>query len=806
MAYNVPQAYASGEFFALPQENHSNLKQFGLALYIALFFTFLGLGLSSSAQNNVSGDIAGTVSDPTGAAVPGASVTATYEATGAVKAATTGPTGTFRISFLTPGNYHLAFKANGFSMAATEVTVHAGGVAEGSAKLQLGSGSETVEVTEASPLLQTQNAEITTEFNQEQISSLPNPGNDLTFIAQTSPGAVMNTQSGYGNFASFGLPGTSNTFTVNGGYENDPFLNISNSGASNLLLGNNDIATVTVLSNAYGAQYGGLGGTQVNEITRSGGNKFHGDATYQWNGSAMNGNDYFNNQQGIKRPRSNANQWSGAIGGPIVKDKTFFFFNTEGLRVIIPVRGTVYAPNASFIAATEKSAATQGTAALAFYQSYFGAYTGAAGYATATPDANDPNVVIFGANAANFAHEAQYTGRIDQVFSQKDNAFVHFTYDNGVQPTFTSLLNPIFDTNSPQPQYEGQFNETHVFNSNVTNQFIAAEIYYKAVFQNTNAAAADAIFPASIIFIGQKNAPSDMANNGLAETPGGEDYAFPQGRKVNGYQFSDDFSVNHGNHTLKTGVYFRRDDVTDLSPQQYVTPLVQSDEADFEAGSASVYTQQFPTRLEQPISVYNLGIYVQDQWKVTPNLVLTAGMRFEHNADPVCHTGCFDSFPVNFSAEPTSTTTPYSNSTGAGLINSGEHEAFRDFQKVGYEPRIDFAWTPTALGSKTVLRGGFGMFADAFPAQVADLLLNNAPTNVGFTLNGPHGGGPASPLFAGAANSFYSIASQSSAGFQSAYNTGGSLTSISAAVPAFSAPNLASLSPKSPILRMRSGI
>ena len=455
----------------------------------------------------------------------------------------------------------------------------------------------------------------------------------------------------------------------------------------------------------------------------------------------MNGNDYFNNQQGIKRPRSNANQWAGAIGGPIFKDKTFFFFNTEGLRVIIPVRGNVYAPSPFLISTTEANAAPQGPAAVAFYQSYFNVYTSLPAYQAAAPDPNDPNVVIFGANSANFAHEAQYTGRVDQRFGSKDDAFVHFTYDTGVQPTFTSLLNPVFNTDSPQPQYEGQFNETHIFNSNTTNQFVFAEIYYKAVFQNTTAAAANAIFPASIEFIS-----GDLANNGFATTPGGENFAFPQGRKVNGYQFADDFSLTHGKHTFKAGFYLRRDDVTDLSPQILTTPLVVSYESDFAAASATEYIQQFPTRLEQPVSVYNLGIYFQDQWKPTPALVVTAGMRFEHNSNPVCHTGCFDTFPGSFYGLPTSQSAPYSNASGNGLINSGENKAFQDFQKVGYEPRLDFAWTPPVLGSKTVIRGGFGIFADAFPAQIADTLLNNAPTNVGFTLYGPGSGWSFKPL------------------------------------------------------------
>ncbi len=145
-------------------------------------------------------------------------------------------------------------------------------------KLALGSASQTVEVTAAAPLLHTEAADLSTTFSSSRCRALPNPGNDLTFVAQTAPGTVMNTGSGYGNFSAFGLPATSNTFTVNGGYENDPFLNVNNSGASNLLLGNNDVSDVSVISNAYNASFGGLGGAQINEITRSGSNKFHGNA------------------------------------------------------------------------------------------------------------------------------------------------------------------------------------------------------------------------------------------------------------------------------------------------------------------------------------------------------------------------------------------------------------------------------------------------------------------------------------------------------------------------------------------------
>ncbi len=687
---------------------------------------FLGLLVASliapgliRAQSNVSGDIAGTVTDPAGKAVVGASVNVKSQATAATKVATTGSTGSYRVSLLTPGLYTVTVSAPGFESSAASVSVSAGQVNDQDIQLSVGSGATTVEVTgNEVPLLHTEDANITTTFDMQQVQNLPNPGNDLTFIAQTSPGAVMNTQGGYGNFAIFGLPATSNTFTVNGGYENDPFLNLNNSGATNLLLGNNDVGSVTVVSNAYGAQYGGLGGSQVNEISRAGSNKFHGDATWWWNGSRMNANDYFNNQTDTPKPFSNANQWAGSIGGPIIKDRTFFFFNTEGLRVIIPVRGTVWAPSPSYMAST---LAAINPSDVPFYQTLFKVYTNNPKYATAAVDTKDPNAVTYSANSANFAHEWLISGRIDHRISDKDNIYGHFKIDKGVQPTFTSLLDPIFNTASPQPEYEGQLNETHVFSPSVANQFVFANIYYRAIFTNTNAAAANKIAPFSLFW-----EDGDLANNGASTSLGGEDYAFPQGRNVEGYQFVDDFSVSKGSHTFKAGMALRRDDVTDYGPSVLTTPLVLATEEGFGAGIGDVgYIQQFPVHYDQPVSLYTLGFYVQDEWKALPNLTLTYGVRFEHNSNPVCHTNCYSSLSSDFASLPTSLATPYNQ-----LITSGLGKAFSDFQKVGYEPRFGFAYSPFGVGTNTVVRGGFGMFADSFPAQITDSLLNNAPNNL----------------------------------------------------------------------------
>ena len=183
---------------------------------------------------------------------------------------------------------------------------------------------------------------------------MPNPGNDLSYIAQSAPGVVQNTQGGNGNFSAYGLPATSNLFTLNGQNENDPFLNLNNSGATNLLLGNNDVREATVVTNGYSGQYGTLAGANVNYVTKSGSNSFHGNALYWWNGSALNANSFFNNQNGAPKPFDNANQWAASFGGPIKKNKTFFFIDTEGLRFVLPTSTNVRVPSPQFEAATHR--------------------------------------------------------------------------------------------------------------------------------------------------------------------------------------------------------------------------------------------------------------------------------------------------------------------------------------------------------------------------------------------------------------------------------------------------------------------
>ena len=680
-----------------------------------------------AAQSSISGDLAGMITDPSGAAVPNAKITVTNKATGEAKSASSNAAGNYRVSLLRPGSYTLTATAAGFSTESTEVTVAVGNTTTADLKLAVGQSSQTIEVTEAAPLLQTENADLSTQFTQEQTQNLPNPGNDITFYAQTVPGAIMNTQGGYGNFEVFGLPATSNNFTLNGGQEDDPFLNLNNSGPSNLLLGNNDIAEVNVITNAYSSEYGTFGGAQVVELSRSGSNKFHGNANYWYNGTVLNANNWFLNHQGSGRPGDVDNQWAASIGGPIIKDKTFFFVDYEGIRFVTTNTGGVYVPSPSFQASTLANIAASANPEVAseysFYQNnIFGTYNNAKG-ANLARATSDPDVNTFESASKLNLHEWFLAGRVDQNFGPNDKAFFHVKVDKGVQPTYADPLTPAFDAQSVQPDYEAQLGYTHSFSASAVNQFLMAGSYYGAIFKLTNPSAAAAIMPQTLNFF-----------DGSFSNLNADAFAFPQGRNVTQYQFQDDFSMTKGAHTLKVGGFFKRDDVSDFDMQQFTTPLLLAEKnfyGTFQNGGVleELFNRQLlnPAAGNQPVALYALGLYVEDNWKPLPNFQLNAGIRFERDGVPASQQNNFvrlngDFF--NVASSVNTVTEPFSS-----FITAGHHSAFVHYTSVMPEPRIGFTFSPKA-DSNTVVRGGFGIFTDIFPGVIADNLFGNYPFSI----------------------------------------------------------------------------
>lgn len=243
-------------------------------------------------QTITSGDVTGRVVDSSGAVVVGASVTLTSEADGSKRTDKTNSEGSYRFSLLPPGNYSIRITSSGLVGGASHVEVSVGKASTVNISAKPASVATEVIVDSAfQPLLQTEDANITTTLDAGAIEDLPVPGGDISTLPFTAPGVNLSTGGGYGGFVAFGLPATANLFTINGNDFMDPYLNLNNSGASNLSLGANEIADVAIVNNGYSAQYGRYAGTQVNYTTKSGGNKFHGNLQHFWNGTIFNAND-----------------------------------------------------------------------------------------------------------------------------------------------------------------------------------------------------------------------------------------------------------------------------------------------------------------------------------------------------------------------------------------------------------------------------------------------------------------------------------------------------------------------------------
>lgn len=309
---------------------------------------------ATHAQTTTTGSIAGVITDPSGSAVPDAKVSAKDLGKGATQDTKTNKEGAYRFDLLLPGTYSVTAQASGFQSIRREVPVTMGQTSSTDSQLTLGVATQIVEVNAQVPLLQTEGENLNSSLNESQAANIPNPGNDLTYIAQIAPGSVSNTAGGgLGNFSSYGISAVANLFTLNGQDDNDPFLNVNNSGATNLTLGQNEIQEVSVVTNGYSGQYGGLAGANVNYVTRGGSNQFHGRTTWYWNGTALNANSWFNNATGTPRSFVNANQYGADIGGPIIKNKLFFYANFEGLYLVIPTSVQAVVPSPPFAAATQ---------------------------------------------------------------------------------------------------------------------------------------------------------------------------------------------------------------------------------------------------------------------------------------------------------------------------------------------------------------------------------------------------------------------------------------------------------------------
>src|SRR5258708_36560544 len=438
-------------------------------------FPFL-LPEATSCQGEPTSAIVGQVSDASGAAVPSARVTVTNKETGLRRSASTDDSGRFNFPQLKPGAYSVKVEAEGFAPQQNDAVSAALGQKQTvDFRLNIAQSNQTVEISSEAPILNPENANTSTTLNARALEDLPNPGGDLTYPLQFAAGALINTAgssndfvggtNGFGNVEFNGLPALSNGYIVDGLETNDPLTNLNSGLSTNLVLGLNSVAEVTVNTLSYSVDQGRYGASQVNYWTKSGSNLFHGNLYELWNGSILNASNFFSNSSSdTHKPRSTLNHFGGSIGGPIVHDKLFFFFDSEWVKIALPLFNTVTVPSAEFQQYVLQQLPLGGTDSVTgssyapapqlvpFYQSMFSLYGNTTGTPLAvlgcplnsdgtTPPGSPPN----GNGCANRQsvshssddHEQVQTLRIDYNINQRDTAWFRFQADTGVQAAYT---------------------------------------------------------------------------------------------------------------------------------------------------------------------------------------------------------------------------------------------------------------------------------------------------------------------------------------------------------------------------------
>jgi len=741
-----------------------------------------------NAQTTTSGALAGVVADQSNALLPDADVEIRDNAKGTTKSTKTDREGVYRFFFLAPATYTLTVTRAGFREEKRTVDVLLGPAVSVNVTLQIAKSRSEITVTDEAPLIHAENGDASATINQKQISEVPNPGNDLTYVVQTTPGAVMNTDVPNApgmNFSILGMPSTSYLYSIDG-VDNPP------TGVLGLLLGQNEIQEATVVSTGYSGQFGNAAGGNINYITKSGSNQFHGNVQYYWNGRVFNANDWFNNAFGNPRPFDVANQWAGSFGGPVRKDKLFFFFDTEGLRVLVPQITQVLIPSPQFEAATIANIDSRfGTTSASdtLYKKIFNLYNAAPGASSAAAGsfvpgdlgciglpislgAGVPCVMHFLSNRGSPSQDALTAACGDWNLSGSDRISFRVQHDAGHTTFFNHPISSLFDNKVKQTWWQGQAIATHSFGPSAASQFLLAYSHIDSSSGVDDLVKSLAAFPTKLFF----NPPEQIWDLGNG---------FQFRNHLKQYQISEDFVKSGKNHKFWFGANFDRfhssaftsADIGFLSPRTLDAFYQGGADSNSPAIDFTQLNQSFRWITYQPTAWYHLGLYGQDEWHVRSTLTLSLTLRAEHQSNLVCKTRCFARLTGAFSAVSHDPNQPYNQ---AILIN--QKQAFQGLDKILWSPRFSFAWQPFGVTHKTVLDGGIGVFHDSVDS-IASNFFNNPPLVNSFTVTGDG-------LTPDETGSLFSKAAASNSAFINAFASGQTLAQIQATVPNFFPPGI----------------
>ncbi len=600
------------------------------------------------AQSNVStGALQGTITDGQGGVLPGVSVEAKVPATGFSRRSVTDAKGTYRFDFLPVGIYSIRAELEGFRPEVKQgIDVNLGAAVNVNFTLQLGTLTEEVVVTAATPLVQTTQPDVASSVGERQIADLPLNGRDfLDFVALTPQSTVDDNQ----RLHIGGQRGIQNSFNIDGASTQSNFFGEERGGTRPpFTFSQAAIKEFQVIPSSYNVQFGNASGGIINAITKSGTNQLHGEAWYYFR------NESFINKDALGResPKFNQKQFGASLGGPIIKDKLHYFVSYDGQRKDFPVYRFFYGFPADRTAEWESLTGLN--------------YADEVGNVTSTD------------NADVFLGKVDWQISPSVLLSFRDN-YTKYKAENGV------------DTSYADTGRSNNGTEEDKFNSAVVNlnTVLTESIYNEFIFQYSKEERpryANSTVPQ--VRIGQYTYDAMF---------GRKDY-LPNNTIEKHNQFIDNFTYFMGNHALKAG--FNIDLVKyDDDFYRYAGGSFQyKNWNDFFNGVGYRYTQAFSdyNGIVKFDTNYYSG-YLQDEWRVSPKLTVTYGIRYDFQDNP----------------QPDETNSAF---PATGSVPNDHNN---------WAPRVGFAWDPTGEG-RTVVRGGFGYFYDNTPTLLlANALLNN---------------------------------------------------------------------------------
>jgi hypothetical protein len=697
-----------------------------------IFLVFVLLAAVAGSAQTFRGTILGTVTDPSGAVVAGANVTAKNTGTGLERSTQTSGDGSYSLPELPIGTYNVTVTQSGFqTFVVTGVTVNVASERRVDALLKTGGITTKVEVSaDQLPLVETTTNTLGGVLTASIVQDMPVNGRDYTKLIYMNPGVsgspdqISDSPGSYGEFSMNGARGRSNNYLLDGtdmndGYRNDPAINEAGVfGTPSTILPIDAVAEVNVLSN-FQPEYGRNAGAVVNIVTKSGTNGLHGSAAEYFRNSALDARNYFNIASQPKAPFHN-NQFGASLGGPIVKDKTFFYADYEGQRepvgvvTVANVPNTGSGPNGQLAPSDASNPVIAQLLALHPWPA--------------------PNLPTGQASVVSpsFNDLTSFIAKLDQNFNASNVLTGRYFFGDSIQSFPLALTAsggqlPGFNTFTPTRVQLVSLSYTHTIGGNKVNELRFgwnrfAEGFFPAD-QNFHPSSIGLCAATDTTLCGG-GGPSDSGMpivlvSGLAQL--GATSSVPRHRFDTNNQIIDNFSWKLNKHDLKFGVDFHRTSIQQYF-DKYFRGRLKFDGSttgdpiqDFLAGDVDSGFQYFGNSTRHTHE-NNFGFYVQDSFRPTQRLTINYGLRWDYFG------------VVKEQNNLLSNITSVSPAPGTGtftLTQVGQPglSSLYNPDKKDFAPRVSAAWDVTGKG-RTVVRAGFGMFYDSFSQ---DMVLGHLP-------------------------------------------------------------------------------